>query len=460
METTLDKVLDQIVDFASSVEYDDLPPAAVKAAKERLLDSIGCAVGAWGSGAAEIGRATATLAAPGRLQGHVVGSTELLSLGSAAFVNGCLVRDLDFNDTYPGGHPSDGLAGLLAVAPAVKADGKDLITAAVILYEVFIRLQMAGQLREKGWDNGCGIGLGVAAAASRLLAADREQMREAIAITATANVPTRATRAGNLSMWKAAATAFSVQSSITAAELALAGMTGPEAPFVGRHGLMEQVTGPLDLPPFGTEGGEYFIPRAKIKYWPVVYNMQALVWSAIELRQSLGERQPKSIEVRTYWSAWHESGSEPAKWDPRTRETADHSLPYILSYTLRHGTIGHEAFKPESFLDPAYKQVMERVTVEVDDDIEKDFPETIRMRLRAVDDQGDVHDVTVVNPLGHEKNPVSDADLDQKFRRLCLPRLGEDGTDRALAAWRAIEEWAVADAMAQTVVPAGWSSVQ
>jgi 2-methylcitrate dehydratase len=284
-------------------------------------------------------------------------------------------------------------------------------------------------------------------------------MRQAIAITATANVPTRATRAGNLSMWKAAATAFSVQSAVTATELARAGMTGPEAPFVGRHGLVEQVTGPLELPPFGTGGGDYFIPRAKIKYWPVVYNMQALVWGAIELRASLAGRAPRSIEVGTYWSAWHESGSEPAKWSPRTRETADHSLPYILAYSLRHGAIGHEAFEPESFLDPAYQEVMRLVTVRVEDDIEKDFPETIRMRLRGVDELGEVHDIEVVNPLGHEKNPVSDSDLYEKFRRLCLPRLGAAGADRAAAAWRAIEDWSVEDALDLTIVSSNASSV-
>lgn len=435
----MDEILEQVVEFATSVSYDTLPGHAVAAAKERLLDSIGCTVGAWGAVTAEIGRQVAATAGPGGLTGRVVGSGETFSAASAAFVNGCLVRDLDFNDTYPGGHPSDGLAALFAVAGARDTTGRDLITATVICYETFIRLQMAAKLREKGWDNGYGIGIGAAAALSRLLGLDRQQTRHAIAITATANVPMRATRAGMLSMWKGAATAFAVQNAVAATELAAAGMTGPEAPFTGRHGLCDLITGPLELRPFGTAGGDYYIGRAKIKYWPVVYNMQALVWAAIQLRESLAGRAPAEIEVFTYWSAWHESGSEPAKWDPRTRETADHSLPYILAWTLRHGSVDHQAFESASFLDPVLRPVMDIVKVSVDDEIESVFPETVRMRVRAVDDAGREHVVEVENPLGHEKNPVSAADLDAKFLRLCTPRLGADRAEAAVATWRGIE---------------------
>jgi 2-methylcitrate dehydratase len=459
LEDLVDEVLERIVDFAASVTYDALPEEAIRAAKERIMDSVACSVGAWGSAGAEIGRKLATMPPAGGRAGRIVGSPDTVSAHSAAFVNGCLVRDLDFNDTYPGGHPSDGISAFFAVAPEVGADGKDLIVATVILYEIFIRLQMAGQLREKGWDNGFGVGVGVSAGLARLFGADREQLRHAVSITATANVPMRATRAGMLSMWKAAATAFAVESAVRATELALAGMTGPEAPFTGRHGLVEQVTGEIDLPTFGTAGGDYYTPRAKIKYWPVVYNMQAMVWSAIKLRQSLAGRQPRSVVVSTYWSAWHESGSESAKWNPQTRETADHSLPYILAWTLRHGSIGHEAFEPESFLDPTFKPVMDAVTVVIDDEIEKEFPDTIRMRVVATDDEGVEHRVEVVNPLGHEKNPVSDQDLDDKFRRLCIARLGEEATEKALRVWRSIEDWSVADALGAVVVTADLSPV-
>jgi 2-methylcitrate dehydratase len=353
-----------------------------------------------------------------------------------------MIRNLDFNDTYPGGHPSDSLGALFAVAPIVKASGERLITATVVSYEIFIRLQMKAQLRERGWDQGFGISVGAAAALANLLGLSREATQHAIAITAVGNMPMRASRAGQLSMWKGAATAYAVRNAVFGVQLAAAGMTGPEAPFTGRHGLTELVSGPIELPPFGTGAEDFFIPRAKIKYWPVVYNMQALVWAALELRKHVSAEDVESVDVETYWSAWHESGSEPAKWDPRTRETADHSLPYIFAWTMRHGTIDERAFAPESYLDPSIRPLMNRVSVRIDDAFEKQFPRVVSMRVTVKDRSGKSHQASIVNPLGHEDNPVSAKDLGDKFMRLCEPRLGRDGANRALEQWSNLERMA------------------
>lgn len=435
----MDPILNGFATFASTLSYRDLPPDAVTASKERLLDSIGCALGAYDCDTAEVGRKLAGPAARDELAGRMLGSSEFAAADAAAFVNSCMIRNLDFNDTYPGGHPSDSLGGLFAIAPQIGASGKQLITATVVAYEIFIRLQMKAQLRERGWDQGFGISVGAAAGLANLMGLSREVAQHAIAITAVANMPMRASRAGQLSMWKGAATAYAVRNAVFGVQLAAAGMTGPEAPFTGRHGLTELISGPIELPPFGTAPDDFFIPRAKIKYWPVVYNMQALVWAAIELRKQVSVEEIASVDVETYWSAWHESGSEPAKWDPRTRETADHSLPYILAWTLRHGIIDHRAFLPESYLDPLVRPFMNRVTVRVNDEFEKDFPRIVRMRVTATDHAGKPHQAYIVNPLGHEDNPVSAAELAAKVMRLCEPRLGEVRAAAALKQWQNID---------------------
>jgi 2-methylcitrate dehydratase len=422
------------------LSYEDLPANAVTASKERLLDSLGCALGAYDCDTAEVGRSVAGPAARKELAGRILGSNDLAAADAAAFINSCMIRNLDFNDTYPGGHPSDSLGGLFAVAPQIGASGKRLITAAVVAYEIFIRLQMKAQLREKGWDQGFGISVGAAAGLANLMGLSHDVAQHAIAITAVANMPMRASRAGQLSMWKGAATAYAVRNAVFGVQLAAAGMSGPEAPFSGRHGLTDLVSGPIELPPFGRSPEHFFIPRAKIKFWPVVYNMQALVWAAIELRKQVSIDQMASVDVETYWSAWHESGSEPAKWDPTTRETADHSLPYILTWILRHGFIDHRAFVPESYLDPSVRPFMNRVTVRINDDFEKDFPRVVRMRVTAKDHAGKSFQAYVVNPLGHEDNPVSAAELATKFIRLCEPRLGEARAAAALKQWQQIEK--------------------
>lgn len=455
----MDPILHSFADFASSLTYADLPANAVKASKERLLDTVGCALGAYDCDTAEVGRQLAGPAAPKALTGRILGSTDIRAADAAAFVNSCMIRDLDFNDTYPGGHPSDGLGALFAVAPQINVSGKRLVTAAVVSYEIFIRLQMKAQLREKGWDQGFGISVGAAAGLANMMGLSRDVAMHAIAITAVANMPMRASRAGQLSMWKGAATAYAVRNAVFGVQLAAAGMTGPEAPFSGRHGLTELISGPIELPAFGKMPADYFIPRAKIKYWPVVYNMQALVWAAIELRKKVAVDQITSIDVETYWSAWHESGSEPAKWNPTTRETADHSLPYILAWTLRHGIIDHNAFVPEAYLDPSTRPLMNCIKVRIDEEFEKDFPRRVHMRVTATERAGKSHQVYIVNPLGHEDNPVSAGDLATKFLRLCEPRLGNEGAAIALKQWQDIDQLAkvgsafdaiVVDAAAET----------
>lgn len=435
----MDPILNSFAEFASTLSYRDLPASAVKASKERLLDSIGCALGAYDCDTAEVGRKLAGSPASEEVAGRVLGSNDVTAADAAAFVNSCMIRNLDFNDTYPGGHPSDSLGALFAVAPQIGVSGERLITATVVAYEVFIRIQKKAQLRERGWDQGFGISVGAAAGLANLIGLNRDVARHAIAITAVANMPMRASRAGQLSMWKGAATAYAVRNAVFGGQLAAAGMTGPEAPFTGRHGLTDLITGPIELPPFGTTADDFFIPRAKIKYWPVVYNMQALVWAAIELRKQVSIDEIASVDVETYWSAWHESGSEPAKWDPRTRETADHSLPYILAWTLRHGLIDERAFKPESYLDTSIRPFMNRVTVRINDDFEKDFPGIVHMRVTATDRSGKSYQAYIVNPLGHEDNPVSANDLADKFMRLCEPRLGAARAASALKIWQNIE---------------------
>ncbi len=128
-------------------------------------------------------------------------------------------------------------------------------------------------------------------------------------------------------------------------------MTGPEAPFEGRHGLWEQITDSFELEPFGVDGGDWTFPLIRLKYWPVEYNAQAGVWAALQLREKVAHADIARIDMATYWSAWHEIGSEPEKWNPTTRETADHSLPFIVARELVDGTITVKSFDKAAIPD-------------------------------------------------------------------------------------------------------------
>ena len=202
----VDPILASIATFANTLTFRDLSAAAVQASKERMLDAIACGIAAHDCDTAAVGRSLAGGASRPEWAGRLLGSKKLAAADAAAFVNTCMIRNLDLNDIIQGGHPSDGLGALLAVAPQVGASGERLITAMVVMYEIIIRLQRAARIREKGWDQGYALGVGLAAALANLMGLGREATLNAIAITGVGNVPMRATRAGQLSMWKGAAT--------------------------------------------------------------------------------------------------------------------------------------------------------------------------------------------------------------------------------------------------------------
>ena len=435
----MDSILESLAEFASTLRYRDVPAAAVDAAKDRLIDTLGCAIAAHDCDAAEIGRSLAGPAARADLAGRILTSKRTTAADAAAFVNTCMIRKLDLNDIIQGGHPSDMLGALLAVAPQIGASGERLVTAMLVAYEVLIRL-LKGGLREKGWDQGFGVSVGAAAGLSNLMGLSRDATQHAIAITAVANVPMRATRSGQLSMWKGAATAYAVRNAVFGVQLAAAGMTGPEAPFTGRHGLTDLITGSLELASFGTAAEDFLIPRVYLKYWPVAYSLSPVIWAGIELRRQVAAADLVQMEVQTYAFSVMESGSEPGKWDPQTRETADHSIPYVLARTLRHGTIDEEAFAPAAYLDPSIRPLMNSITVRVDDAIEQEMQRgTVHVRLIAKDRRGKSYEVNVVNPVGHDENPFTPAEVAAKFRRLAEPKLGKRRTTKALKIWQSIE---------------------
>ena len=435
----MDHLTRQLAVFAATLRYEDIPAPVLTRARQSLVDTLGCAFGGQGCEAARIALDIAAGAVPERGAGRILGTRTFATAQEAAFTDTAMIRYLDFNDSWHAGHPSDMLGGLLAVAESAGASGKQLLTAMTAAYEVVFRLIPPTQMREKGWDQGFCVGLGTVCGLGSLLGLDAEQIGHALAITAVANVPMRATRAGNLSLWKGSATAFAVRNAVYATQLAARGMTGPEKPFEGRHGLMEQITGKFEIDPFPAVGGDWLLPWVRLKYWPVEYNAQAGVWAALQLRERMPIGDIARIDIATYWSAWHEIGSEPAKWDPRTRETADHSLPYIFARALVDGTITIGSFGADKYLDQSMRPLMAKIAVAEDDAISALFPHKIVMRVQARATDGRVVNIETGDPRGDSTNPMDDDEINDKFRLLAEPVLGPAATAQALEMWRDID---------------------
>ena len=431
----MDNLTRQIANFAADLKYDHLPPEVVAAATRFFVDSLACAIAAHDCEPAQMGLRLARGAVPARFPGRIICHGERSTAESATFVNTAMIRNLDFNDEYPGGHPSDCLGAFFAIAEAAQADGRRLIESLVIAYELFLRLSDATGLRYKGWDQGFAVGIGTAAGLGSLFNLSREQLAEAIAIIAVANVPMRNTRAGELSLWKGAATAFAARNGVFAALLAGEGMTGADKPFEGKHGLWDLITGPFQLEVLPTEGGRYRAPETRLKYWPVEYNGQLPVWGALELREKADWRDLADIEIGVYTFCYTEIGSEPEKWDPKTRETADHSLPYIFAKVLVDGTITLAAFEESAYLDPALRPLMSKIRVYLDPEVDKIYPKTISMKIKATKNDGSMIHLWPRDPLGHVNKPMTDADVRNKFIQTVEPVYGAEKTARVLDRW-------------------------
>lgn len=427
----MDNTTRRLAAFTTMLRYEDLTPAAIHAARRLMVDTIGCAVGGYHSEPARIARRMASriLSEPA---GYVWGSGAASSLEAAAFANGVMVRYLDFNDTYMSvevGHPSDFIPAILAAAESVGASGRQSVQAIVTGCEVFASLADTCNLFRKGFDHGLYINLGATAGAGQVLGLDEDQMGNAFALAATANVPLRQTRSGALTMWKGCAAPAAARDGLYAVLLAQAGMTGPSAAFEGRHGLWDQVTGCFEPAPLGV-GPTFGVERTGFKYFPTEYNALVLLELMLKLRSQIRLEDVESIHVDTYHFTYAEIGSEPEKWRPTTRETADHSLPYMLAVLLCDGDISVKSFSEERIRDPRLPALMDRIHISENDEFTGKYPASIEGRVEVRTRQGERLVESGSYPLGHPKSPMSDVQIEAKYRKLCD---GVMPTDRAEA---------------------------
>jgi 2-methylcitrate dehydratase len=416
-----DSLAERLAEYAISTRFDDLPEPLVHETKRRLIDALGCALGARHADAPR----AAERAAP-RIVAEQAASTLYggrTSPDMAAFVNGILIRYLDFNDTYLSkepAHPSDNLAAVLAAGEASGSTGKELIAAAVVAYEVQCRLADAWSIRSQGWDHVCYGAFSTALAAGKLLGLDVPSLVHAQGISGVAHMAMRQTRAGKLSMWKGAAFANASRNGVLAAMLAAQGMTGPAPIFEGEMGFFAEVAhGVFDLPDLGGRGGtEYMLPKTYIKNWPAEYHAQSAIDAALQLREQIGA--PAAIDrvlIETFDAAV-QIIADPEKWRPRTRETADHSLPYCVAVALQDGEVGPDQFSERRLADPTLLDLVSRVEVRRDAAFDARYPASTPNRITVTTRDGREAVREVEFPRGHAGNPMTDDEVESKFRRL------------------------------------------
>ncbi|WP_395141929.1 MmgE/PrpD family protein [Armatimonas sp.] len=415
--------------YAANLTYDDLTPEAIHEAKRRVLDSLGCAMGARHAQPSRIARelALSVSASPGAT---VIGTTHKSAPDHAAFANGVLFRYLDFNDTYLSkepAHPSDNIAAILAAAEVAGASGKDVILAIVLAYEVQCRLCDAYSIRAQGWDHVTYGAFSTSLACGKLLGLTEEQLTHAQGIAGTVGNAMRQTRVGMLSHWKGCAFANASRGGIFAAQLAKLGMTGPAPIFEGEMGFFNQVAHgsfSLDAKAFGPP---FIINQTYIKFWPAEYHSQSAIDAALQLRDRIGDwREIAKIEIASFSAAVEIIGGEPEKWRPTTRETADHSLPYCVAVALQDGDVTLDSFDAAHLGNEALLDFIQNITVVGDAALNPRYPEGIPNRLTVTLKDGTQHVCEVTFPRGHARNPMSDSEVVHKFRSMARIYFPED----------------------------------
>src|SRR6266404_3661962 len=429
----------QLADYACSVRFEDLSKEVVHEVKRRMIDSLGCALGAWNEEPCAIARSVASEFSANR-GSTIIGTSHKAPPDCAAFANGCCIRYFDYNDTYLSkepAHPSDNISAALAIAESVGSSGRELITAIALAYEVQCRFCDAASIRARGWDHPTYGDFSTALACANLMNLDPEKTRHAVNIAGVACAAMRQARVGELSHWKGVAFANAARHGVYSALLARAGMTGPAPIFEGQMGFEKQlgvtlgnvgekfVKRPDAKSP--NEGTAAMILNTSIKFWPAEYHSQSAIEAALFLRQQLVDpAQVKSMTIESHDASVDIIGSEPEKWRPETRETADHSLPYITAIALIDGQVTEKQFQPERFMDPKIWKFLENVKVERNPELSALYPGAVANIVHVDLADGKRLTKRVDYPLGHAKNPLEDFEVEKKFLSLVVPTFTRD----------------------------------
>ena len=442
-------IVEQLSSYAAALRFEDLPREVVRQATRLIVDTIGCALGGFAGEPARIARGMAGSVTSSQ-PATVILSGQRTSPDLATFANGAMIRFLDFNDGYTStgesGHPSDSIAAVLSTAEIMRRSGREVIAATVLAYEVFCRVCDAADLKPLGFDHVTVGGMASTAAAARLLGLPEKKIAAAFSLGIAPNIALYQTRIGNVSMWKGCAYANASRNAVFAAMLAARGMTGPAPIFEGVGGYFKAVTrAPFRLAALGGREHPFKIMECSIKRFPLGQYSQTVVEAALEVRAKIGSvDEIAEVRIQTVSAAVRLMAGDPEKWAPATRETADHSMPYTVAVALIYGSVAEHHFDDEYLHDPKILALAQRVKVEVSDEAERRMPEAMRCILKLVTTSGAVHAAVVDYHKGHYKNPMSDAEVEAKFRGLAQNALKPEQTDRLLEALWEIED--VADA--------------
>jgi len=410
--------------WAAALEFQHLSEDAIYQAKRFLLDSVGCALGGYQQHDVKIALEVLDEVA-GRGPATMIGTGKRVDVVSAALANGLMIRCMDYNDIYwkqDPSHPSDIFPAAIAGCERAKSGGKELIVGLVLGHEFEMRLCEAAfpGIRERGWHHATLTAFVSPVVAGRALRLSWEKIQHAIGISASRHCTLGAVTAGKLTMMKNTVDPMATQSGMLAALLAEKGYTGPEHVIDGKEGLVH-CFGPEWKLHLLTDGlGEgWRITQCGMKFFPTEALTHAPISAVLDLvkKNDLHPGQVTKIQIRSLARA-ADILSDPSKYDPRTKETADHSLPYVIAAALVDRQVTPAQFEMAKIMDPTIRAQLQKVEVVADPEIEKVFPALQRVVVTITTSDGQSFTEQLDYPKGDPRNPLTDQEIEEKFSAL------------------------------------------
>jgi 2-methylcitrate dehydratase len=413
--------------WAAGLKFEQLSQEAVHQAKRFMLDSIGCALGGYGVHDVKIALEVLDEIA-GSGKATVIGSGKRMDAVSAALANALMIRCMDYNDIYwkqDPSHPSDIFPAAMACCERAGANGRELIVGLVLGHEFEMRFCEAAfpGIRERGWHHATLTAFVSPIVAGRALKLTAEQIQHAIGISASRQCTLGAVTAGKLTMMKNTVDPLATQSGVLAALLAEKGYTGPEHVVDGKEGLTH-VFGPewkLNLLTDGL-GESWRITQCGMKAFPTEALTHTPISATLELVKTndLNPDEIKEVHIRSLARA-ADILADPSKYDPHAKETADHSLPYVIAAALADRQVTPLQFTDAKINDRVIRAQLNKVKVVADPEIEKVFPALQRVIVKITTTDGRTFAKQLDYPTGDPRNPVSDKGIEEKFEALAEP---------------------------------------
>jgi 2-methylcitrate dehydratase len=422
--------VEQLAAFAIQTRYEDLSEEACHQLKIRILDALGCALGALEGPPIKLVRAQIEDFG-GRALVSLIGGNKTAP-DRAAFYNSALVRYLDYNDSYIAKnetcHPSDNLGAVLAASEYAHSDGREFMTALALAYQIQCRLSDVAPVRAKGFDHATQGAYSLAAGVARALRLDQNGIANAVAMSGTAYNALRVTRTGSLSNWKGLAFPNAAFGATHAAFLAMRGITGPLEVFEGNKGLMDTITGHFELD--WTQEDLEAVRRTSVKKYNAEFHSQSALEGVLELRAAhhIRPQEIESITIDIFDVAYHiiGGGEEGDKQRVRTKEEADHSLPYMVAVALLDGEVSPAQYTPERIVREDVQNLLRKISIKPDKSMSKGFPAGMPCHIQITLKDGQTLYIEKQDYEGFYTHPLSWGKAVAKFERLAAPFTGAE----------------------------------